>query len=205
MNFKELTTWVEAHPGESTVIGAVGLIGVLWLLGFFSSTPAQSSGDPLAAAYYAAEKQQAVVAGQIQQTTIQAASATAIAGIQANAAVGINAANTSTAAIINAQNTDAVQNITYSNNAAVIATNQSNNNAITTINQSNNIAHNVNTLLGITLPTEIANHTWVGALDVPGLGLFQSTNNIQWNDPVQLAAQGYTPLQAAEILGVSNG
>jgi hypothetical protein len=119
MNFKELTVWVEAHPGESILIGGGGLILLLWLLGAFSSKQATDSGaSSLAAAYYAAEAQQAVVGGQIQEATIGAARDTAIAGLQANAAVAINSADTGAATTINGQNASAATTINAANNAA---------------------------------------------------------------------------------------
>jgi hypothetical protein len=160
MNFKELTVWVEAHPGESILIGGGGLIFILWLLGYFSSSSSGPAQDPLAAAYYAAEANQAVVAGQIQNTTLTTARDTAVAGIQANAAVAINAAQTGAATVINGQNTGAATTInsqtvsaeqatllgvssnqlqaTYSNNASALAAVQSNNATATTINATNN-------------------------------------------------------------------
>jgi hypothetical protein len=112
MDMKSLTAWVEAHPGESVVIGGGGLLLLLWLLGFFSSsTQAAPSQDPLAAAYYAAEAQQAVVGGQIQMNNADTAAQTAQTGINANAATTIAATNATAAQTINGQNADAAQTI----------------------------------------------------------------------------------------------
>lgn len=113
MDMKQVTTWVEAHPGESVIIGGGGLLLLLWLLGFFSSSATQAapSQDPLAAAYYAAEAQQAVVGGQIQMNNADNAAATAQAGINANAATAIASTNATAAQTINGQNADAAQTI----------------------------------------------------------------------------------------------
>lgn len=111
MKMAEVTAWVEAHPGESIVIGGGGLILILWLLGFFSSSQAAPSQDPLAAAYYAAEAQQAVVGGQIQMANINATASTAQDTINANAAQAIASTNANAAQIINGQNTGAAQTI----------------------------------------------------------------------------------------------
>jgi hypothetical protein len=185
MNFKEITSWVEAHPGESIVIGGGGVIFLLWIFGAFGSGKSSDSGaSNMAAAYYAAEAQQAVVGGQIQVATIGAARDTAVAGIQANAATAINSANDYTAITVNGQNASEATTInqsnndaantqasiwagvstvqandqllsTYSNNATSVANTASNNAALVTTNKANNDASVMNTFLTAALPLEL--------------------------------------------------
>ena len=119
MNLGEVSTWVEAHPGESIVIGGAAAIALLWVFGVFggSSAAASNSGaSNLASAYYAAEAQQAVVGGQIQMATIQSAAATAINGQNANAAVAIQKSQSHAATTINQQNASAATTINQSSN-----------------------------------------------------------------------------------------
>ena len=209
MKFAEVTGWVEQHPTESIVIGAGGLIAVLWLLGFFSSAPAASNSGAsnLASAYYAAEAQQAVVGGQIQMATIQTAGATAQNAANANAAVAINKAQTKAATVINGQNastTAALGNdsllAAYSNNATALATVQSNNATAATINQSNNTAGIFQTILGTLMPAEIAQTGGYGAINVPGLGGFSTLATIP--NLNQLMAGGLTHAEALQAGGL---
>jgi hypothetical protein len=141
MNFNEVVGWAEHHPTESIIIGAGGVLAILWMLGYIGGgSGTQGAADQtgstanLAAAYYAAEAQQAVVGGQIQVATIQAAAATAMNSSNNNAAVAINAAQTGAATTINQQNVGGAlglgeQNLqaTYNNNATAGAIAQSNN------------------------------------------------------------------------------
>ncbi len=212
MNFKELTVWVEAHPGESILIGGGGLIFILWLLGYFSPSASAPAQDPLAAAYYAAEANQAVVAGQIQNTTLTTARDTAVAGIQANAAVAINAAQTGAATVINGQNTGAAQNInlglgadalqaTYSNNATGLAVAQSNNAMFQTVNAANNLTSQMNTFTNAVVAPELAAHgqaafaTPFGAFNINPAGFLPDVN--------VMTSMGLSPDQANAVLGAS--
>lgn len=178
MNFGDITKFAEAHPTETIIIGAGGLVGILWLLGYIgggSSAQASNAGTQnLAAAYYAAEAQQAVVGGQIQMANIAANMNTAIAGIQANAAQGIVNTQANAATTINSQNTGTAQTINAQNislgqqqvSAALQATLNSNNNTLAAIQSSNATAGAVGIaqaqagaalpLMGNTLPIEFA-------------------------------------------------
>jgi hypothetical protein len=138
MNFSELLAWMEKNPVAAIAIGGGGVIAIMYLLGYFSPTPAattDTSGQTnLAAAYYAAEANQANVGGAIQVATIQAAAATAMDNSNNNAAVAINAAQTGAATTINSQNVngelglgDQALNATYNSNAAAVQVAQSNN------------------------------------------------------------------------------
>lgn len=90
MEFKQVTQWAEEHPLATAGIVFVGGLGLLWVFGFFNRSGSADNGSAnMAAAYYAAEAQQAVVGGQIQQTTLTTAAATKQAEIQANAATSI--------------------------------------------------------------------------------------------------------------------
>lgn len=87
------------YAKEHPYIVGVGVFGggllILWWLGYFSSSKADAGVANMAAAYYSAEAQQAVVGGQLQMATVQAAAQTAGQQIQANAALGIAQANDS--------------------------------------------------------------------------------------------------------------
>lgn len=127
MDFGDMVKWAEGHPVPTVIIGAGGLIAILWMLGYIGGGSAQQGADQgtqnMAAAYYAAEAQQAVVGGQIQMATIQAAAATAINNANDNAAVELGHTQATAAMTINAQNVGGAlglgaQNLqaTYSNN-----------------------------------------------------------------------------------------
>src|SRR6185436_19434237 len=82
--------WAEEHPLPAAAIVFGGGLVVLWALGFFTRSGSNDSGTAnMAAAYYAAEAQQAVIGGQIQQATLTTAAATKQAEIQAGAATSI--------------------------------------------------------------------------------------------------------------------
>lgn len=209
MNFKELSTWVEAHPGESILIGGGIAIALLWLLGYFSSDTSGTAQDPLAAAYYAAEAQQAVVAGQIQQTTLTTAAATAQTGIQANAAVAINAAQQTAQTTINGQNADAATTInqslgsdallaTQSNNATSLATAQSNNATASQINDSNNAASIWSQAMNTIIPTDQANNKGGAVVNFGPYGNFGIGTDV--NTPSYLVGAGFTNKQAIAII-----
>ena len=212
MNFKEVTGWVEQHPTESIVIGAGGLIAILWLLGFFSSsssTASSSGASNLASAYYAAEAQQAVVGGQIQMATIQSAAATAQNAADTNAAVAIQKSQSKAATTINGQNASAATTIgdqgllaTYSNNSTALATTQSNNATQATIAESNNTSSIFQTILGSLLPAELANsaNPGYGAITIPGFGSFSAVATLP--NVNELMAGGLTNAQALTAGGL---
>jgi hypothetical protein len=214
MKLAEVTGWVEDHPTESIVIGAGGLIALLWLLGFFSSSSSSSSSGAsnLASAYYAAEAQQAVVGGQIQMATIQTAGATAQNAANANAAVAINAAQTGAATTINGQNASTTALLgndqllaTYSSNAAAVSTNQSNNDAALAITNSNNLAQATHDMLGTIVPQELALTGGSAAFDLPG-GQGTSYVDPSGGPGVNInttVGMGYTLAQAQKIAGVA--
>jgi hypothetical protein len=225
MNFHEVTVWVEAHPGESVLIGGGALIAILWLLGYFSPTAQAPAQDPLAAAYYAAEAQQAVVAGQIQQTTLTTAAQTAQTGIQANAAVAINAAQAGAATTINGQNTGAATTInqaqvsgaqaiqlgvssdqlqaTYSNNATALATAQSNNATAQAINASNNDTSVFSQYIGSIFAPETMGGTQQpsGGIFLPSGALGRIVGAPVSGTPGWYQMAGYTPAQLANVFG----
>ena len=212
MKLAEVTTWVEAHPTESIVIGLGGTLAVLWLLGFFSSSSSNNSGaSSLAAAYYAAEAQQAVVGGQIQVANIQATAGTAQSLIGANAAVAINAAQTGAATTINGQNASAATTInqslgsdallaTQSSNNAALAAVQSNNAAAAQITQSNNTAGLMNNFISSIMPGELATSPGGWAANIPGLGYITGATGIgAVSSPFNAAQAGYSPAAIAKL------
>ena len=126
----------------------------------------------MAAAYYAAEAQQAVVGGQIQMATIGAARDTAIAGLTADAMTKNSAITANAAMVVNGQNADATTtlglyglNATLSNNSTAEAINKSNNSTALTLDWMNNI-----------LPSEFALYGSKGFYtSIPGVsGVFSS-------------------------------
>jgi hypothetical protein len=204
MKFAEITAWVEAHPGESIVIGGGGVIVLLWLLGYFSSTPASSDSGAsnMAAAYYAAEANQATVAGQIQALTVQTAGATAVAGIQANAATAINQAQTSAAVTMNGQNTSSALNATYSNNSTAQAISASNNTLAAFQTHSDNLTADWHDVFGTVVPTEIAasggNASILSSFFSSLPGGFSSIGVV---NPNALTSLGWTSDQIKQVMG----
>lgn len=195
----KIVSWVEAHPGESILIGGAGVLGIMWLLGFFSSSGSggSSQGNNLASAYYGAEAQQAVVGGQIQVANIQATRDTAIAALETNGATAIAKTQAHAAITINGQNADASTtigqqqlNATVSNNATALAITNSNNATAQAINASNNQASMMTDWMHNILPTEFSTYgangfqTWL-----PGGGVFSTGGTLS---PNQAAAAGYT-------------
>jgi hypothetical protein len=176
--------WIEEHPGESVLIGGGGVLFLLWLFGYFSA-PAASGASNLASAYYAAEAQQATVAGQIQMANITSAAQTAQTGLNDQTAQAIAITNAGAATTINGQNANAAQTInaaqvagatqiasiqgqTYqalgsdqlqasvNNNATALAALQNNNATAVSINAANNITSQYNALIGSSIiPTEL--------------------------------------------------
>jgi hypothetical protein len=228
MNMHEVGTWIEDHKTESIVIGAGGVIVLLWLLGYFSSSSSGDSGaSNLASAYYAAEAQQAVVGGQIQMATVNDAAQTAQVGLQANAAVAINAAqtgaavtingqNTSTAATINQSNNDALTaqtgivsnnqlQATYSNNAYAYATAVSNNNTAIATNTANNNTSLLSTYINSVMAPELAYQAKAGVISpdaggvIPGIGAISVSQTA--GSPGQLKAVGFSTSQIRDIWG----
>lgn len=222
MKFAELTSWVEDHPTESIVIGAGGLIAILWLLGYFGgSSNANAGASNLASAYYAAEAQQAVVGGQIQQATISAAAQTAIAQSQANAAVAIQKSQSGAAVKINGQNASAATTInaqddataaaasnnqllaTYSNNSTALQTTLSNNATAATIATTNANASLMSTFMNSLVAPEMATY---GSADitVPGLGRIVGNSNMTPNIAA-LESMGYSNAQALQEVNQVTG
>ena len=201
MNFKEVTSWVEAHPTESIVIGAGGVLVVLWLLGAFSSTPAasDSGASNLASAYYAAEAQQAVVGGQIQMATIQSAAQTAQVNSQANAAVAINAAQTTAATTINGQNASTTSAL---GNDQLLAA-QSSNATAAFITHSDNLQADWGDVFNTVIPSEIAatggNVSTLTSFmqNLPG-GFNTASGGVS---PNALSALGWTQSQINQLMG----
>jgi hypothetical protein len=206
MDMKELTTWVEAHPGESIVIGGGGLLLLMWLLGFFSSTaaPADNTQSSLAAAYYAAEAQQAVVGGQIQQANIAATAQTAQTGIvtsaqtqqaqiAATAATTINAQTGGTYVALGGQQLQMGQ----TNAATALAINSSNNATNLAAQQASIYGSEAVTAMNTIIPQELAMYG-AGQFSLPGFGEIQVDSGRTPN-PNALVAQGYSPGRAAGI------
>lgn len=185
MSFKEVAGWAENHPWETGGIVFVGGLILLWLLGYFNSAPAQSSGnnDTLAAAYYQAEMAQAVAGTQLQIAQANSTAQTAQAQIMADAATKINAQNT----------------------AASVAITQTNATAATDINakQSDTAAamNSLNTYAGLIqaiVPQEMAMNGGSANVTLPGFGTIDTYSGATAT-PSWLAAAGYNPSQIAQF------
>lgn len=189
--------WAQEHPVESVVIGAGGLIFVLWLFGAFSKGggSGDSAAQGMVAAYYAAEAQQAVVGGQIQVANIAATRDTAIAGLTTDAATKIAKTQANAAKTINSQNAGvSIANI----NAGLEAVKSSNATAAQIADSANKTSI-LQTFMNSILPAEFATYGAAGIqTSIPGLGVF--TTGIASN-PNAWAASGYTPEQIRRMTG----
>jgi hypothetical protein len=228
MTFADATHWVEKHPTEAIIIGGASVIALLWLLGAFSGGSKGDAGaSNLASAYYAAEAQQAVVGGQIQQANIMATAATAQKTLDDNAAIAINAAQTHAAVRINGQNADAAQTIngqnvdaaqtinaqnvayatayasdqlqaTYSNNSALVQTNAANNATAQAVNAANNQTSLMHDYVTAVLPQELAQYGGSGfSTNLTGSGFLTSV----LTNPNLAKGAGFTARGAEQAFG----
>jgi hypothetical protein len=200
MNFKELTAWVEANPGKSILIGGGLVIFLLWIFGAFSKSSAGDGGQSsLAAAYYAAEAQQAVVGGQIQMANISANASTAQELIKANAAQAINATNATAATTINSQQGNVLMDVSskqltlgLNNNATLLAGQQNNNATALEALKAGIAGQETITALNTVIPQEIAVTGGFGNFYLPG-GQTLSVNTGASFSPDWYKAQGFAP------------
>lgn len=204
---EKFVSWVEAHPGESVVFGGLGVLVLLWLLGYFSSDTSNAGASNLASAYYAAEANQAVVGGQIQMANINATASTAQAGIQANAATAIATTEAGAATTINGQNVNGALGFsnnelsaTYSNNQTAQNVIASNNATALTLDAQNNQASEINGAINNVIPAEIAATGSIGGFALPNFGTFGTYTGLSPNafpggqsNPEYLALAGYLP------------
>lgn len=205
MNFKELEAWVEANPGKSILIGGGLVLFLLWIFGAFSKS-ATSNGGSLAAAYYAAEAQQAVIGGQIQQATIAAAAQTAQAGIAANAATAINAANTNAAITINQNQgvvvshlADQQLNATLSNNATIQNVNATNTAAALAAHEASINGAEALAYINTVIPQELKITGGFGNFFLPnGQALSVNTGSPVGNVDLYQSI-GFTPNEATQL------
>lgn len=198
--FGKVGPWVAQHPIPSVAIGAGGLIVVLWIFGAFSRKPATSDGGAsnMAAAYYAAEAQQAVVGGQIQMANIQATRDTAIAGLATDAAVKSENIRATAATTINQQNVGgSIQlsadqlSATRVNAATALATVQTNTAAQQAIEAGHDKTSVLQSFINMILPAEFAQHPGGGFLaSIPGYSdIFSTTGSLS---PAQMREAGYS-------------
>jgi hypothetical protein len=218
----DIAQTVEEHPYVTGAVVFGGGLAILWLFGFFSSTSSTSSTDTattnMAAAYYAAEAQQATAGTQLNIAQDYTQAQTDQTAIQANAAVAINAAQTGAATQIAASQYNTAGYIANVQGADMVAMNASNNwlgsvqsadaantaasnnwYALQTTN-ANNSAAQYQTVLGTIIPQELALSGGGAAFALPGVGTgavnLSGTVNIN-----QLIGQGYSPQQAQAIAG----
>jgi hypothetical protein len=206
---------VEEHPYVTGAVVFGGGLALLWLFGFFSSTSSTSSTDTattnMAAAYYAAEAQQATAGTQLNIAQDYTQAQTDQTQIQANAAVAINAAQTGAATqiavtqygamtSIAAGQYNAATQIAATQGADALATTNNNNYYAFQTNQANNAAAEYQTVLGTIIPQELALTGGSAAVSLPGFGsgTVNRTGVVSIND---LIAQGYSPQQAGSMVG----
>ena len=200
--------WVEENPVPSVLIGGVVVLGLLWMFGFFSATPAAASNTGqtnLAAAYYAAEAAQATAGTQLQLATVQATNQTAQVTAQANAAEAIAATQANMYTTLGGQSV--TSNQTLYNDELLTA--QTNANDAVQENQTNAYYNNLNTTANAnatilssafnTIVPQALSQSGYFSGNIPGFGSLQVANTTA--TPNQLAAVGYTPAQIAAIYG----
>jgi hypothetical protein len=200
MEWHKIGGWAQDHPyATGGIILGIGLL-LLWYLGYFSSSggsSGQQGQSSLAGAYYAAEAQQAVVAGQIQTTTLQEAGATNRASIAALAAVdlGKQKENVSEAGFISDQtiartNADAASYQLDSNNKSALDLAK----VADTASSNYEIYHTI-------IPQELAQSGtftfFGGGQQIYSAPVFGTAT------PISLQQQGYTLAQANKLLGIA--
>lgn len=133
----ELISWAKRNPLEAGGIGLVGVLAALWLLGFFSSSSGSSSGDPNAAAYFAAESAEAQSGNALQAVQIQAQAGTAQDLINAGASETNNTtwANTDYATTVSNNATSVTNTAANDATAVSLAPFQVQSNLISTLGQ----------------------------------------------------------------------
>lgn len=185
--------WAEDNPVATGGIILIGGLGLLWLLGFFSSTSSTSGSNDaqtnMAAAYYAAEAAQTTAGTQLQIATDTNQAQTAQVGLQTAAAVAINQANQDSATTI--QTTQANDALAASNNANAFAYQTA---------VSGNQANEIMSALQTVVPTELAYGQGQANFYLPGVGTFNS-GVATTNTPNTLAAQGFSAAQIAAMFG----
>lgn len=200
--FGKVTSWAEDHPYASIAIGLAFVLFILWLFGAFrgsSDSGGEASAGNMAAAYYAAEAQQAVVGGQIQIATIQANRDTAINADQTAAAVKLGKQQVKLGGIQAKAATDINQqnaNVAITNINANERMNQVNAATYQSIAETNARSSLLSDFFHSILPTEIANG--INVTSIPGLG------TLSWGtmaDPNTLRAAGYSEAQIRARLG----
>lgn len=199
-------TYVEEHPYVAGAVIFGGGLLILWWLGFFGSgqQSTDSGSSNLAAAYYAAEANQATVGAQLQATQIQANAATKGAQIQADAAVSINNANQQTAQVIATSGYSA--QVAEAQIAGNVSTVQSNDARLTAISHdqyayqtaanANDTAQFLDIINNIAAP-EIQKY---GSVQFNYGGQQLTAAGSSWT-PATATAAGYTPAQQKLMFG----
>lgn len=159
---EKILHWIEAHPiaGGGIVFG-VGLLVLYWMgiIGGSGTSADQTNSQAeaitqqnLATAYYAAEAASATAGTQLQLATVQADAATNIAYANDNASVAANAADNQTQQLgytVGGQ----VQTTEYND---ALDANNTNSQYAYQADVAAGQADNYNTLLGTTIPYELA-------------------------------------------------
>jgi hypothetical protein len=202
----EIIAWIEKNPVPSIAIGAVVVIGGMYLLGYF--TPAQSSSggsQNLAAAYYAAEAATATAGTQLQMETVRDTNQTAQVTAQANAAQAIASTEANMYTTLGGQTAGTATTL-YNDELLSSQTNA--NDAMQTANVNADYAYRTSlagTNAGILqsafntiIPQELALSGGGAGFSLPGVGTIWTQGGAV--SPSVLAAQGYTPDQIASIV-----
>lgn len=196
--------WAEQHPYMTAAIVFGGGLAVLYMLGYLGggSGSAQSGAANMAAAYYAAEAQQAVAGTQLNMATVQANAQTQGQQIQANAALGIAQSNDAASVAIATHMYDSAN--VQANDAAAVAGVQAGYNYQTAL--AGLQAGEMTTAMNTFIPQELALSGGAAAFVLPGIG-GQAPQVGAINvtgapyTPAGYAQAGYTPQQIKAIFG----
>lgn len=193
--------WAEEHPYVSAAVIVGGVAVIYWL--FFSgsgnsSANAAAAGQAnMAAAYYAAEAQQAVAGTQLNIAQDANLTAVKTQQIQADAAVSINASNNQAQTTLAKYWSDSA-NVQANDTAATAAAHDAYNAQVALAGYQAGLA---TTAMQTIMPQEIALSGGYGAFAIPGMGT--AAINTQGNyNPSVLAAQGYTQTQINQMMGL---
>lgn len=207
---ENVVNWVEKNPWLAGIIGIGGVLILLWLFGFFSSSTSQtSSSNGLAAAYYNAEAAQTTAGTQLQMATeayaaqtaqdqIQATGAESIAQTQANMYTTLGQQNAGTTTALGNDQLLASEN---SNNDALSASQIAGSYALQTAQAGYN-AGVLNNFISNVMPQELAFTGSSTILGLPGAGDIQIGPVAGPVNINTLEAAGYSPAGAAQIANV---
>lgn len=184
--FAEVKGYVEKHPAVAGIGAFVIGLGLLYFLGFFSSSSSSSGSSGSTAldqAYYGAEAAQAAASASTQNTQTEANAATAQTLITTQGAVAQTGLVTAAAT---QQNADSVNATTQQTETAA---NQSEFEALVPL------------LASATVPSGGSGATSLNLSGIPGLGNIVFNSGAGGPTPNQLIASGFSASQVNTLEG----